>query len=387
MSANADTLSSSITPWMPTNKTHLLHLLIALILIVASPWMSTPVEFIAMALTAASALSIPLESWKPKWGVALGVGALWVAYAIPSFPGAVPFMTVYLACGLGIAHLGNRWVCYLGMLAAPLFSIIYSNQILLDFGFSSMMALPCVLLGEILRHQREEIYRIHQDRQFQLEQQRHLIAAELHDTLARDLTHAVMEAQQLKISHSKDQELAEELDSIIIPMRKAVAHIRQGLLAFDNTDQTQSLAVLATSPPEALSSVISRTDELLHKRGGHLQVTGLEYFTPERLGPGLFQQTNRILNEILTNAGKYAADAATVTMEMEADKDSFDCICTNQFSPRSHREAAESSGIGLVNARARAQSLSGQLSVSQAHDRWNAVLSIPLQIPPTESIS
>ena len=386
MSTQTDTHPQSPMPWTPTYKTHLLHLGIAALLVLASPWMSMPLELPAIALTTAAALSIPLESWKPTWGILLAVAISWTADAVSFYPGAIPFLVVYIASGLGIAHLNNRWICYLGMSAAALFGAVVSEYHLVAIGFSLAYALPSILLGEILRRQRGEILTVHQERQYQLERQRRLMAAELHDTLARDLTHAVMEAQQLKISRSDDQVLADELDAIIIPMRKAVAHLRQSLLSLDTENLQESLAVLATSPPEQFSRVITRTESLLHKRGSELQVIGAEQFTPEKLGPGLYQQTNRILNELLTNAGKYAADGTTVTVEMEVDQDSFDCICTNRISSYRAQDAASSSEMGLLTARERTRAVSGTLSLSQSANRWIAVLSIPLQIPSAESL-
>jgi len=63
-----------------------------------------------------------------------------------------------------------------------------------------------------------------------MERQRLLVVTELHDTVVRDLTHAVMTAEQARLAHPQDAALAPELDAMTAAVRAAGSGVGVGVV-------------------------------------------------------------------------------------------------------------------------------------------------------------
>ena len=86
------------------------------------------------------------------------------------------------------------------------------------------------MLGEAIRYHREQTDALLRQRAQNFERQRRLITSELHDTVVRDLTHAVMAAQYAKTAHSDNVVPVHEFDAIITQVRRSVGQLRRALI-------------------------------------------------------------------------------------------------------------------------------------------------------------
>jgi putative signal transduction histidine kinase len=243
---------------------------------------------------------------------------------------------------------------------------------------------PCVVIGEVIRHHRLQASTIEQERQHKLDQQRRLVVSELHDTVVRDLSHAVMIAEQARLADPHNARLNQELAAIITPVRTAVEQLRRSLKAMSAAEGDDSLLLLAASPPPPLTDTIRAVRETLAHQDAHLTTHGTDLLDNPSIGPGVRQQLVRIIAELINNAAKYTPPSSTATLTIEADNDTLECMCTNPINHNQPTSTATSSQLGLFQAQQRIESLGGSLHTTHTIDRWTAIFTIPLHpTPPT----
>ena len=227
-----------------------------------------------------------------------------------------------------------------------------------------------------------------------MERQRLLVVTELHDTVVRDLTHAVMTAEQARLAHPQDAALAPELDAMTAAVRAAVEQMRHALRAMSDIRGGERLDIEATSAPRPLEAVIADAAAILGQRGAHLEVQGLELLGIPVIPPGVRLQLLRVLGELVSNMSKYTAPQGRARLVIESDGRSLEAMASNDVGfpgqvggapgngvPTSGiaGSGAFSSGLGLEGARRRVEALGGSLSVSQGEGRWTTVFSVPFQ--------
>ena len=133
-----------------------------------------------------------------------------------------------------------------------------------------------------------------------MERQRLLVVTELHDTVVRDLTHAVMTAEQARLAHPQDAALAPELDAMTVAVRAAVEQMRHALRAMSDIRGGERLDIEATSAPRPLEAVIADAAAILGQRGSRLEVQGLELLGIPVIPPGVRLQLLRVLGELVS---------------------------------------------------------------------------------------
>ena len=106
----------------------------------------------------------------------------------------------------------------------------------------------CIALGEAIRHHREQTDAFMRQREQNFERQRRLITSELHDTVVRDLTHAVMAAQYAKTAHSDNGVPVHELDAIITQVRRSVGQLRRALVIISESNGDEGLPRRSSLP-------------------------------------------------------------------------------------------------------------------------------------------
>jgi putative signal transduction histidine kinase len=196
----------------------------------------------------------------------------------------------------------------------------------------------------------------------------------------RDLTRAVMTAEQARLAHPGQSPLADELGAMTLAVRTAVEQLRSSLRAMNDAGGG-GLDVLASSAPRPLEESLVQAVQVLAGRGTVLEVHGLEFLERQEVSPGVRQQLVRVLNELVSNMTKYAAASSTARLELDSDGHSLEAMVTNAVAEdvADGREAVLSSGLGLEGARRRVEALGGTLSASGGAGRWTVVLSVPLQ--------
>ena len=366
--------------WHPTRRTHLLHAGVAILLLSTSPvTIGVPLTPSAFLVTAMSLACLPLTSRLPAAGAAASLAIAWFAATSPYDLGSI---AVLLPWGLCIMLLGRglrRDMIYVLAFATTLSLISATPTWFQGLIPAATVGAPCVVIGEVIRHHRIQASTAEQERRRKLDQQRRLVVSELHDTVVRDLSHAVMIAEQARLADPHNTRLNQELAAITTPVRTAVEQLRRSLKAMSAAEGDDSLLLLADSPPPPLTDTIRTVQEALAHRDAHLITHGTDLLDNPSIGPGVRQQLVRIIAELINNAAKYTPPSSTATLTIEADDNTLECMCTNPIDPGQATSTATSSQLGLIQARQRIESLGGSLHITHTNDRWTAIFTIPLQ--------
>ena len=341
----------------------------------------TPSAFLVTALSLAC---LPLASRLPAAGAAASLTIAWFAATSPHDLGNI---AVLLPWGLCIMLLGRglrRDMIYVLAFATTLAHLSAAPTWLQGLIPTATVGAPCVVIGEVIRHHRLQTSTAEQERQHKLDQQRRLVVSELHDTVVRDLSHAVMIAEQARLADPHNARLNQELAAIITPVRTAVEQLRRSLKAMSAAEGDDSLLLLAASPPPPLTDTIRTVQETLAHRDAQLTTHGTDLLHSPGIGPGVHQQLVRIIAELINNAAKYTPPSSTATLTIETDNDTLECMCTNPITPNQPTSTTTSSQLGLTQAQQRIESLGGSLHITHTLDRWTTIFTIPLHpTPPT----
>ena len=306
---------------------------------------------------------------------------------VPISPGIIPWLCTAVLVARGFPRM-------------PAYSLVVFSLVLLiadarwgetSEGWVSLLAWWVVVgggaipLAELIRSPRDQAERSLHTYRESMERQRLLVVTELHDTVVRDLTHAVMTAEQARLAHPEDTALAPELDAMTAAVRAAVEQMRHALRAMSDIRGGERLDIEATSAPRPLEAVIADAAAILGQRGAHLEVEGLELLGIPVIPPGVRLQLLRVLGELVTNMSKYTAPQGRARLVIESDGRSLEAMASNDVGAPGMvgpTYGTFSSGLGLEGARRRVESLGGSLSVSQGEGRWTTILSVPFQAVP-----
>ena len=381
MSLLASDTQTSFT-WHPTRRTHLLHAGAAVFLLAISPLIGTPKEPAPFLVTALSLACIPLTSMLPTAGAAASLALTWFATTSPRDLGFIALTTPWALCIMLLGRGLRRDMTYILAFATMLVHLSAASTWLQGVAQALVIGVPCVVIGEVVRHHRLQANTTEQERRRKLDQQRRLVVSELHDTVVRDLSHAVMIAEQARLADPHNPHLNQELAAIITPVRTAVEQLRRSLKAMSAAEGDDSLLLLAASPPPPLTDTIRTVRETLAHRDAHLTTHGTDLLDNPSIGPGVRQQLVRIIAELINNAAKYTPPSSTATLTIETDDNTLECMCTNPIDPSQPASTATSSQLGLFQAQQRIESLGGSLHITHTIDRWTTIFTIPLHPTP-----
>ena len=371
--------------WHPTRRTHLLHTGVAIFLACIWPLLGGAMTPSVLAVNIAAATSIPLASRYPAIGATTSLILCWIALAIPDPVGIIaPSIPSGIAAML-LARNHPRGMTYFLPAISAFLHIFYTSTHWIDgLAWPVVVGVPCVVIGEVIRHHRLQASTTEQERQHKLDQQRRLVVSELHDTVVRDLNHAVMIAEQVRLADPHNTHLNQQLAAIITPVRTAVEQLRRSLKAMSAAEGDDSLLLLAASPPPPLTDTIHTVQETLAHRDAHLTTHGTDLLDNPNIGPGVRQQLVRIIAELINNAAKYTPPFSTATLTIETDNNTLECMCTNPINPNHPTSTTTSSQLGLTQAQQRIESLGGSLHITHTTNRWTTIFTIPLHpTPPT----
>ena len=369
--------------WRPTRRTHLLHAGVAVLLLVIS-LMSTNVPLTAPALlvTALSLACLPLASRFPAAGAAASLAVAWFTASSPYDLGTTALVLPWGLCIMLLGRGLRRDMIYVFAFSTTLVHLSHASAWSQGLIQTATLGVPCVVIGEIVRHHRLQADTAEQERRHKLDRQRRLVVSELHDTVVRDLSHAVMIAEQARLADPHNTHLNQQLAAIITPVRTAVEQLRRSLKAMSAAEGDDSLLLLAASPPPPLTDTIRTVRETLAHRDAHLTTHGTDLLDNPGIGPGVRQQLVRIIAELINNAAKYTPPSSTATLTIETDNDTLECMCTNPIAPNQPTNTTTSSQLGLTQAQQRIESLGGSLHITHTLDRWTTIFTIPLHPTP-----
>ena len=419
--------STRLSTWAPRRRTHLLCAACAgaLTMLAESESPIWP-EF-----EAAGGLAIALVSVRPAVGGALSllVAYVFLVVARGSAAAALPVIGPWLCASVLLTRGYSRAAAYSLVVASTTGRIVSlllfpSDYYSSDFDIILIITgCGCLVVAELMRRPREAADAAVERYQEDLERQRLLVVFELHDTVVRDLTRAVMLADRARLAQPPDAPLGPELAAMAGSVRTVVEQLRANLRAIsgaagaiagtagkDSTagaiagtagkDSTAGaiagtagkdsaagaiagLDVLAFSAPRPLAEVVAEARAVLAGRGIALETEGLELLEADAVPPGVRRQLVRVLGELVSNMAKYAA-SGSARIIVDSDGRSLEAMAANAAPPQNGADAAASSmpavssGLGLAGARRRVESLGGVFDATRTAERFTVILSVPL---------
>ena len=432
--------ATNFATWAPRRRTHLLCALAAGLLALYSIVLYADLSNLGIWFALISGLAVALVSVRPAAGGALSLLSSLASHAM--IRGEFPFLVVigpWLCATILLTRGFPRGAAY-GLVALSTaagfipFASVNSDE------YTALMIVygPILLVvAELVRRPRRQADAVADRYREDLERQRLLVVSELHDTVVRDLTRAVMTAEQARLARP-GAALARDLSALTTSVRTAVEQLRGSLRAMSDAGGASGLDVLASSAPRPLAEVVDEARLILAGRGIALEAVGLEALDADAVPPGVRQQLARVLGELVSNMTKYAAPGGARIL-METDGLSLEAMVSNAVAPergggRHHGPAGPgggrrdgpgdgrcdgtgagpgsgrrdgpgtgpeggragrdapwhgpeardsavfSSGLGLPGARRRVEALGGTFDVARTAERFTAVLSVPLRV-------
>ena len=412
--------ATNFATWAPRRRTHLLCALAAGLLALYSIVLYADLSNLGIWFALISGLAVALVSVRPAAGGALSLLSSLASHAM--IRGEFPFLVVIgpWLCAAILLTRGFPRVAAYGLVALSTaagfipFASVKSDE------YTALMIVygPVLLVvAELVRHPRRQADAVADRYREDLERQRLLVVSELHDTVVRDLTRAVMTAEQSRLAQPGAL-LARDLSALTASVRTAVEQLRGSLRAMSDAGGASGLDVLASSAPRPLAEVVDEARLILAGRGIALEAVGLEALDADAVPPGVHQQLVRVLGELMSNMTKYAAPGSARIL-IETDGRSLEAMVSNATAPergggRHHGPAGPgsgrrdgpgaepgggragpagpwngpeardsavfSSGLGLPGARRRVEALGGTFDVARTAERFTAVLSVPLRV-------
>ena len=380
--------------WAPRRRTHLLCVACAGLLTLLSVMSMAPLHPEWVGYQVAGGLGLALVSVWPLGSGALSLlasGVFQVMARGASGP-VLPALGPWLCASVLLSRGFNRVVAYgLAALNVALEYVTfqlstrpsYESEFYVMLGGAGCFFL---IIAELMRRPRRQADAVAERYREDLERQRLLVVSELHDTVVRDLTRAVMTAEQARLARP-GAALARDLSALTTSVRTAVEQLRGSLRAMSDAGGASGLDVLASSAPRPLSEVVAEARVVLASRRVTLETEGLDALESAAVPPGVRQQLVRVLGELVSNMVKHAAPGSARLL-IEADGRSLEAMASNASGP-GHRDerrgewqgrsAVISSGLGLAGAQRRVEALSGTFDVTRTTERFTAVLSVPLR--------
>ena len=402
-----------LATWAPRRRTHLLCAACAGLLACSSIVSMYPLRPEWIGFEAAGGLGVALVSVWPLGGAALGLLAACAFHVVAQGAGGppLPLLAPWLCASVLLSRGFHRATAY-GTVALSVVAGFVASRLGPAVGGNDDSTMPmsilgcgCLVVAELMRRPREAADAAAERYQADLERQRLLVVSELHDTVVRDLTQAVMTAEQARLARP-DAVLAPDLTALTASVRTAVEQLRANLRAISGAagragaagkDSTAGaiasaagagavgLDVLASSAPRPLAEVVAEARTVLAGRGIALETWGLELLDSYAVPPGVRQQLVRVLSELASNMASHAAPGSA-RIVVENDGRALRAVAANAVrtvTPEAGGAGGPAlAGLGLTGARRRVESLGGVFDVGRAQGRWTVVLSIPLRAAP-----
>ena len=372
--------------WAPRRRTHLLCVACAGLLTLLSVMSMAPLHPEWVGYQVAGGLGLALVSVWPLGSGALSLLASGVFQVVargasgPMLPPLGPWLCAsvllsrgfprVVAYGLAALNVALEYVTF-QLSTRP----SYESEFYVMLGGAGCFFL---IIAELMRRPRQQADAVAERYREDLERQRLLVVSELHDTVVRDLTRAVMTAEQARLARP-GAALARDLSALTTSVRTAVEQLRGSLRAMSDAGGASGLDVLASSAPRPLAEVVDEARAALAGRGIALEAVGLEALDADAVPPGVHQQLVRVLSELVSNTARYAAPGGA-RLVVGTDGRSLRAVVSNAVPAAGPGEsdAPVLPGLGLTGARRRVESLGGAFDVVRAPGRWTVSLSVPL---------
>ncbi|WP_216387199.1 sensor histidine kinase [Arcanobacterium phocae] len=188
------------------------------------------------------------------------------------------------------------------------------------------------------------------------------LAAELHDTIAKDLAQIAITAQNISLNHPH---LAHELDPLSHMAQNAAHRIRPIILNLDSHAQQQSL-----------DEAITMSATMLTTRSITLNIDS-ESHLDAKLDHQTINLTSLFVREAATNALKYAPPNTIVDLIIELSSNTISLTMRNDIAEQ-NIPTHLTGGYGLANLQQHIHTSGGNLSFFRHDNEWVIIATLPL---------
>jgi signal transduction histidine kinase len=207
-------------------------------------------------------------------------------------------------------------------------------------------------------------------------EQRLVLANDLHDFVAHDISEIVAQAQAGRIVFGADRpELAKLLERIETAGVRALGSMDRTLaLLRDSAGESGDAARTPVAGVDDLEALIER----FNHGGGPRAALDLQLTRPVPRETGAV--VHRAVTEALTNVRRHAPTAETVTISLSEVDGSLRLRIEDDGRGAPKQASRDSSGIGLAGMAERAESLGGRFEAGPRESAgWRIALELPLQ--------
>ena len=146
--------ASTFKTWVPTRRTHLLHVGVALFLgFISFTSTSTPREAPAVIATALALVCLPLTSFLPVAGAIASFIVTWGAQVVPYDVGVIATSACWGVVAILLTRGLPRYVVY-SFSCAVLLLGLYDSTWIVALTWPVLVGSPCMVLGEAIRYGR-----------------------------------------------------------------------------------------------------------------------------------------------------------------------------------------------------------------------------------------
>lgn len=246
-----------------------------------------------------------------------------------------------------------------------------------DVVMISVIAMACLLAGIAAREQYENVrafasaFESHEDEVArQLQHERAIIADELHDVVAHELTIVAMHARVLE--RSEDPAVQQQSRAAIAAAAvRALTDLRR-ILDMVNPAERDELG--RVTDLDALSVTAKEVSVELAAAGADVDIDIPEDLDlPHTVSLAL----SRVLRESTTNVIKHAPGAKWVRIRVSEERGIATLTVTNHVPPPS-RSWLPRSGYGIVRLHERLRLLGGSFEAHPSDEGWRVTASLPL---------
>ncbi|MFT3971899.1 MAG: histidine kinase [Micropruina sp.] len=321
-----------------------------------------------VVLSLAACLAVALIPWWPRSaGLALAV-ILGLQLALP----------VSVALGVGVAFAPfvailcstarERSLVQLSMslgYGALFVAILHQRTLgtmpwLIAIGTTAMLIAVAWVIGTALGAGQSALNRV---RAAELQRQRLVVARELHDTVARELTRASLQAQSALQQHPSAQ-----LEGVVAHIQQASAQLRWILALLRDSDEAPHADRSGGSPSEALAAATAR----LEAQG--FTVIATVDGELDAVPPALVPTLRAVIDEACANIERHGDRSRPCVIIVSIAGVGVDAVFIND-SRSDHTPGGP--GVGLIGVRERLTLIGGELAVEQNGSQWICRIAIP----------
>lgn len=269
------------------------------------------------------------------------------------------------ALGARLAYAGHRRHGLLLLLPAAALSLRLlpgapAPQQLFLAGLAATAVGTAILLGVHLHTRaRAEAAAVERARA----EQRHLLAADLHDYVAHDVAAISVLAQSMRLATEPG-----------VP--PAMALIEQAAArALQRLDRSVALLRTDSGPIRASPGVADIAELVAHSP---LPVTLTSRGDVASVPAAVQATAHRVVTEALTNVGRHAPYASLVDVSLSRDDLRLHVVIINELRPRPGPDRGAPGGTGLAALAERVRSLGGDLHAGADGPRWTVTVSLPI---------